>query len=541
MKKILSLLLTALMLFTYVSANESYGHWEKSGWFGENATYHYSSETGILTIEGTGEATQHADYETGKGFTDAEYAEYMSNAWRVREVIVGEGITSLNHDIFQQFRDLSKVTLPSTLKEIGSDAFYYCKSLTELTLPEGLEIIGGRAFRESAISKINIPEGVKKIGHDAFSHCPVTELHLPSTVEEIDYKAFSNKLHTLEKITVDENNQNFTSVDGVLFSKDMTKLIAYPSGKKVKAYTVPESVKVIGEYSFEYTTLSELNINEGTEIIEPGAISWSDTLEVVNLSGTVKEIRDMQENTNLKKLVIPESVTYYRGFNEEGRVDTVHKGDLPTPYSCYCGGFHHHSESFLWSDGWTWRECQKLIDKPDIWAEKEFNRAKEAGIVPESLDCGYKSRITRAEFAELIVALTEKAVGRELPLSEENFDDTHSVAVSKAKAAGIVSGRGDNLYNPGSFVTREEIAVMFLRAIEFVEKEKGVTLIEKKASVDKVYADRDKVSSWAVGAMATLNEAGIIKGTTNTTLFPSGTAMVQEAVLLSGRIWEIFC
>ncbi|MBR6719876.1 MAG: leucine-rich repeat protein [Clostridia bacterium] len=539
MKKILSLLLTILMLFTYVSANESYGDWEKSGWFGDAATYHYSSKTGVLTIEGSGEATHHPDWETGKGLTDAEYAEYMSNSWRVREVIVGEGITSLDHDIFQQFRDLSKVTLPSTLKEIGSDAFYYCKSLTELTLPEGLEIIGGRAFRESSISRINIPEGVKKIGHDAFSHCPVTELHLPSTVEEIDYKAFSNNLHTLEKITVDENNQNFTSVDGVLFSKDMTKLIAFPSGKKNKAYTVPESVKVIGEYSFEYTTLSELNINEGTEIVEPGAISWSDTLEVVNFSDTVKEIRDMKENTNIKKLIIPESVTYYRGFNEEGRVDTVHRGDLPTPYYCYCGGFHHHSENFVWSDGWTWRQCQKLVDTPDSWAEDEIDKAKEAGIVPESLLYGFKSRITRREFAELVIALTEKAVGRELPLAEENFDDTHSVAVSKAKAAGIVSGRGDNIYNPGSFVTREEIAVMFLRTIEFVEKEKGVTLIEKKASIDKVYADRDKVSSWAVKALATLNGEGIIKGTTNSTLFPSGTATVQESVILALRIYEI--
>ncbi len=538
MKKILSLLLTALMLFTYVSANEAYGNWEKSGWFGENATYHYSSATGVLTIEGTGEATQHADYETGKGFTDAEYAEYMSNSWRVREVIIGEGITSIDHRIFQQFRDLRKVTLPSTLKEIGSDAFYYCKSLTELTLPEGLEIIGGRAFRKSAISKINIPEGVKEIGHDAFSHCPVTELHLPSTVEEIDYAAFSSNTHTLEKITVEETNLYFTSVDGVLFNKDMTKLIAYPSGKKDKAYTVPGSVKIIGEYSFEYTTLAELNINEGTEIIEPGAVSWSDTLEAVNFSGTVKEIRDMQENTNIKKLVIPESVTYYRGFNEEGRVDTVHRGDLPTPYFCDCGGFHHHSENFLWSEGWSWRQCQKLIDKPDIWSEAEFTKAKEAGIVPESLNYGLKSRITRAEFAELVVTLTEKAVGYELPLAEENFADTHSLAVSKAKRAGIVTGRGDNLYNPGSYVTREELAVMFLRAIEYIENEKGITLIEKKDVIDKKYSDRDKVSSWAAKAMATLNGADIIKGSTNTTLFPSGTATVQESVLLSARIFE---
>lgn len=537
MKKILSLLLCVIMVTSFISITAS---WEKEGWFGDDATYHYNSETGVFTIEGTGVATRYSNQETGKGFTDAEYAEFMSNAWRIREAVIGEGITELYHSLFWRFTDLSKVTLPSTLRVIEGDVFYYCKALTEITLPEGLEKIGGEAFAESGITKINLPEGLKEIGYRAFNNTPLTEIHIPASVEKIDYNAFGSDKRTLEKITVDENNPYFASLDGVLYNKDMTTLICYPSGKKDLAFTVPESVKTIGEFSFIYSNLVEININEGTEIIEGLAFDYSDKLQVINFPSTLKTIRQLGEIKSVKKLVIPEGVeSYYSGWSET-LVDTVHKGDLPKEFSCYCGRYHHHSENFTWWDNpGSSRMCQKIIDKPDTWAEAEINKAREEGILPESLDCGYKSRITRAEFAHLVVALTEKAVGHTLPLAEDNFADTHSASVSKAKAAGIVSGKGDNLYSPGSYVTREEIAVMLLRAIDFIEKEKDTILIERKTAIDKKYEDRDKVSPWATVAMATLNNAEIIKGSTNVTLFPSGTATVQEAVLMAVRVFAL--
>ena len=533
MKKILSLLLCVIMVTSFINITAS---WEKEGWFGDDATYHYNSETGIFTVEGTGVATRYSNQETGEGFTSAEYAEFMSNAWRVREVVIGEGITELYHSLFWRFTDLSKVTLPSTLRVIEGDVFYYCKALTEITLPDGLEKIGGEAFAESGITKINLPEGLKEIGYRAFNNTPLTEIHIPASVEKIDYNAFGSDKRTLGKITVSPDNPYFTSLDGVLYNKDMTTLICYPSGKKDLAFTVPESVKTIGEFSFIYSNLVEININEGTELIGGSAFDFADSLQVINFPSTLKKIQGLGEIKSVKKLVIPENVENYRGFWSETLVDTVHKGDLPKEFSCYCGRYHHHSETFTWWDNpGSSRICQKIIDNPDTWAEAEINKAREEGILPEGLDCGYKSRITRAEFAHLVVALTEKAVGHTLPLAEENFADTHSVSVSKAKAAGIVSGRGDNLYSPGSYVTREEIAVMFLRAMDYIEKEKGAILIERKTAIDKKYEDRDKVSTWAVSAMATLNNADIIKGSTNVTLFPSGTATVQEAVIMAVR------
>ena len=538
MKKILSFILCIIMATSFVTIKAS---WEKTGWFGDGVTYHYNSETGVFTVKGAGVATRYNNDETGEGFTSMEYAEFMNNSWRIREVVIEEGITELDHSLFWRFTDISKVSLPSTLKVIDGDVFYYNKSLTEITLPDGLEKIGGEAFSETGLTKITLPEGLKEIGYRAFYNTPLKEIYIPKSVEKIDYLAFGSETKTLEKIEVSPDNPNYTSLDGVLYNKDMTRIICYPSGKKDLAFTLPETVKEVGWFAFLSSNLVEININEGAEIIESSVFDFSDKLEVINMPESLKTIQGITEVPSVKKLVIPENVENYRGSWSETLVDTVHKGDLTKDFSCYCGRFHHHSESFTWyNNPGSARVCQKLKDVPDSWAEAEIARAREEGILPESLNYGYKSRITRAEFSELIVTLTEKAIGKELPSAEENFPDTHNKFVSKAKAAGIVTGRDTGLFSPGSFVTREEIAVMFLRAMDYIETEKGLVPTEKALAIDKAYSDRDNVSPWAVTAVATLNENGIMKGTTNSTFNPKSTAMVEEAVIMALRCYLLY-
>ena len=82
---------------------------------------------------------------------------------------------------------------------------------------------------------------------------------------------------------------------------------------------------------------------------------------------------------------------------------------------------------------------------------------------------------------------------------------------------------------------------MFLRAMDYIEKEKGLVPTEKALAIDKAYSDRDSVSPWAVTAVATLNEKGIMKGTTNSTFNPKSTAMVEEAVIMALRSFMLYC
>ena len=69
---------------------------------------------------------------------------------------------------FKDCSDIQTVSLPSTIKSIGSYAFYGCSILSQVTFPDSLEKIGGYAFSETSILKITIPASVNFIGAYAF-------------------------------------------------------------------------------------------------------------------------------------------------------------------------------------------------------------------------------------------------------------------------------------------------------------------------------------------------------------------------------------
>lgn len=72
---------------------------------------------------------------------------------------------------------------------------------------------------------------------------------VPATIENIDPRFFKT-FYRCSNFEVEEGNQNYTSVDGVIFTKDRKKLAAYPSGKTDKEYIVPEGTSRIEEYAF---------------------------------------------------------------------------------------------------------------------------------------------------------------------------------------------------------------------------------------------------------------------------------------------------
>jgi hypothetical protein len=98
--------------------------------------------------------------------------------------------------------------------------------------------------------KYFIKEGTRVIGDDAFSeYGSFTSITIPESVTSIGAFAFSG-CRSLTSIDVAPNNENYTSIDGVLFSKDKTILIQYPKGKDATSYTILEGVTEIGEGAF---------------------------------------------------------------------------------------------------------------------------------------------------------------------------------------------------------------------------------------------------------------------------------------------------
>ncbi|MDE6293521.1 MAG: leucine-rich repeat protein, partial [Clostridiales bacterium] len=175
----------------------------------------------------------------------------------------------------------------------------------------------------------------------------ITSLHIPATIKYIDDLSLDGK--RIETFTVDENNVFFSAVDGVLFSKNMTVLIAYPVAKKSAEYRIPDQTQYIAHGAFrapsygETLRLEKLIIGKNVQLV--GYINWGfgyfDTVynimsgvwkEILTLLGGAKQLEIHEKNpyfiikdemvfnkslTNLyaglpgiKRAVIPESVTY---------------------------------------------------------------------------------------------------------------------------------------------------------------------------------------------------------------------------------------
>ena len=161
------------------------------------------------------------------------------------------------------------------------------------------------------LTGIIIPDGVTSIGDRAFYNCSLTDVYIPKTVSVIADEAFVGYyIKTIREINVDEHNKNYCSVDGVLFSKDMTKLIQYPSGKQGNSYSVPYGVLSIGQSACTSCGFNKIIIPDTVVTIDGMAFSCCENLKDITLPNSVKTIGYCAFDccSNLTSINIPSSV-----------------------------------------------------------------------------------------------------------------------------------------------------------------------------------------------------------------------------------------
>ncbi len=220
------------------------------------------------------------------------------------EIIIPEGVTTIKNGAFSRCEKLEKITLPNSLSFIESSAFYDTEYYNKKSNWENGALYIGKhlIFVDKSVSgKYQVKEGTITIAEDAFLGCEnITEILLPKSVKNICVNAFTN-CKNLKSITVSKDNKYLSSVDGVLFNKDITKLIAAP-GALSGTYTVPKSVKTIGETAFQQCVfLRKVNLPNGLEKIESYAFGWCDLLESINIPDSVTEIgSNILYNTKLQ-------------------------------------------------------------------------------------------------------------------------------------------------------------------------------------------------------------------------------------------------
>ncbi len=143
----------------------------------------------------------------------------------------------------------------------------------------------------------------------------VTTVEIPAEIDgkpviQISKSTFEY-CKNLESITVSEDNTSFCSVDGVVYSKDMTVLVKYPRGKTGDSYAIPDTVTVLQNSCLSNTQLIEITIPEGITVISEYAFETNRNLKEVILPEGVTTIENNAFGFcyALENIVIPDTVT----------------------------------------------------------------------------------------------------------------------------------------------------------------------------------------------------------------------------------------
>lgn len=271
MKRILSLFIAITMLITGMSsipviASEIV----KRGTCGDNLTWTLSTE-GLLTISGTGAMK---DYQAGwNSSTGSQYApwyDYPTNECNeVKSIIIESGITHIGNTAFYKCSNVQEIIIPDTVTSIGQFAFWDCSSVSNIVIPDSVTELKSGAFMGcDSLSTVNIGKNVSLIDDYAFGY-----------------------ISGIEQFVVEEENEYYTAIDGVLYSKDETKLIKYTTGSSNTEYVIPDGTLEIETCAFcEAFNLESIVFPEGIKEIT-GSIFYS------------------MEGLNLKSITLPSTTT----------------------------------------------------------------------------------------------------------------------------------------------------------------------------------------------------------------------------------------
>jgi hypothetical protein len=249
-------------------------------------------------------------YSKGEQFDSLYYAN----------VVIPNGVTSINDYAFYNYHNLQSVTIPNTVTYIGESAFRNCDLKSDVTIPGTVKSIGALAFAKSGIRSVTIKDGVKSIGASAFSGCRnLAKVTLPKSVTEIGIGAFDNTrwLNSYEGGFAIVNNilikykgksEDVTIPNGVVGFADG----AFSDNKSIKSVTIPNSVKSISNNAFSgCSNLSTINIPDSVTSIGNNAFVGCISLSAVNIPNSVTSIGDnaFASCSSLKAIDIPDSVT----------------------------------------------------------------------------------------------------------------------------------------------------------------------------------------------------------------------------------------
>ena len=273
MKKIVSMLLSVVMLCSVTAGLNLTAFAAETGDWSDTIKYSYDEDTCELTL-------------SGQGVLESSY--YSMDY--VKSIVIKEGITSIGDDVFASYHVLQSVTLPNNLLSIGDSAFSDCSNLSSIIIPDSLTSIGDNAFHDcNGLQSIILPNSLLSIGDSAFSYCNLSSIVIPDSVTSIGDNAFEG-CDSLQNVTL---SNRLHSIGNYAFS-DCSRL---------SSIVIPNSVTTIGDYAFDWCWLDEITLSDGLVTIGEGAFEGC-SLTKVNIPKTVKKIGDNAFSGDFLSVVI---------------------------------------------------------------------------------------------------------------------------------------------------------------------------------------------------------------------------------------------
>ncbi len=172
----------------------------------------------------------------------------------------------------------------------------------------------------SGETEIAIPESldgakVTEIEAKAFMNVHPEKITIPASVEYISADNPFAPCMSIKEIVVDDKNENYCAVDGVLYSKDMKKLLFYPNKKTGKSFNIPDGVEEVGIAAISETELEEITLPDSLSVIERHSFSFNASLKSIDMSNTSIEYVDAMafvNCTSLKEVLFSDSTVSIR-------------------------------------------------------------------------------------------------------------------------------------------------------------------------------------------------------------------------------------
>ena len=223
-------LLVSLMVLLLTIPVWAAGEENTTGSCGDALTWTLDSDTGTLTISGSGEMTDW-DY--------LDHAPWYEQRDTIRTLVITEGVSSVGQRAFYDCMALTAVTLPKNITKVGDSAFSDCGALREITLPDSITALGSGAFSGcSALTSVKLPQGLQVIEDSLFARCSqLPTVEIPTGVTEIGANAFSS-CYSLEHMVLPEG------VTSVAYG-------AFSNCGSLNSIFLPESLTDIGMSVFQ--------------------------------------------------------------------------------------------------------------------------------------------------------------------------------------------------------------------------------------------------------------------------------------------------